>query len=563
MGGQYLMYIKKFGLWMVFFFLYSMLSPIFTSAHAYITKATPAENEILPKAPSIVSIEFDERIQSSSFASLIVMNASGKRVDLKNAHINKENPRMMEAGVKPNIPDGAYSIHWKVISADGHPIQGVIPFHIGTAGENSSAPQAHTTGYMPKLDMLIGRGLLYTGFSFYIGVIFFNLIIRKSDNQQSTKVQSRSRIILWLSLLGISLSLLFNLPLQTKINADVSWSKAFQLSLLRETLELPGFGHIWVIQMILVALLSVATYVAIKRGSFTSWKAWVIPVMLVVGLLITKAFIGHAAASKYKEIAIPMDFLHLFAASLWLGGLLGIAFLLPVDHAGAEHDKRDWSRYWDAIRRFSPWAMAAVSIIFFTGLVTSTFFVPTITSLFDTNYGKFLFAKIILFVVMGILGIVHFVKGKLRRKKGIGATVGVEWSIGIIVMVLAAFLTNLPTPPIPATGPFHETRQLDNGNQLTLSISPNAVGMNTFDVELKDKNGQPVNDIEQLTLTVSSLDMEMGKETFRVPAVSAGRFQTKGMYLNMTGQWTIKVHGLATSLDSFNIDFRSTVGSRQ
>ncbi|GAA3321436.1 hypothetical protein GCM10020331_037270 [Ectobacillus funiculus] len=75
---------------------------------------------------------------------------------------------MMEAGVKSNIPDGAYSIHWKVISADGHPIQGVIPFHIGTAGENSNASQAHTTGYIPKLDMLIERGLLYTGFFLFI-----------------------------------------------------------------------------------------------------------------------------------------------------------------------------------------------------------------------------------------------------------------------------------------------------------------------------------------------------------------------------------------------------------
>ncbi|GAA3321438.1 hypothetical protein GCM10020331_037280 [Ectobacillus funiculus] len=52
---------------------------------------------------------------------------------------------------------------------------------------------------------------------------------------------------------------------------------------------------------------------------------------------------------------------------------------------------------------------------------------------------KFCSQRLFLFVVMGILGIVHFVKGKLRRKKGIGATVGVEWSIGIIVMVLAAF----------------------------------------------------------------------------------------------------------------------------
>lgn len=46
------------------------------------------ENEMLIKVPPIVSIEFNETIQSSGFNSLIVVDASGKRVDLKNDLFN-------------------------------------------------------------------------------------------------------------------------------------------------------------------------------------------------------------------------------------------------------------------------------------------------------------------------------------------------------------------------------------------------------------------------------------------------------------------------------------------
>jgi copper transport protein len=407
--------------------------------------------------------------------------------------------------------------------------------------------------------MIIERGLLYISFALYIGVIFFNLVIYRANHNQSTKTQSRSKTIIWLSLLGIMVSLLLNLPLQATINANVPWSRAFNLSLLQETLELPAFGHIWVIQMAFVIVLAMTTYLAIKRGTFSSFKAWGLPIIIILGLLVTKALTGHASSSKYKEIAVLMDFLHLLAASLWIGGIASIVLILP---AGQDRDKRGLSLYWNAIRRFSSWAMVTAMIILFTGIFTSTLFVPTMDSLFHTGYGQTLLAKIALFVVMIVLGVVHFVKGRIRRSRELGFTAGTELSVGIIVMVIAAILTNLSPPPMPNPGPFNETKRLDNGDQLTLSINPNAAGVNTFDINVRDKNGQPVSNIEQITMTVSSLDMDMGENTFRVPRVSPGKFQTKGMYLNMNGQWNIHVHGLTTLLDDFDIDFRLTVGSQ-
>lgn len=34
-------------------------------------------------------------------------------------------------------------------------------------------------GYVPQIDMIMERGILYTSFSLFIGVLFFNLIMYK------------------------------------------------------------------------------------------------------------------------------------------------------------------------------------------------------------------------------------------------------------------------------------------------------------------------------------------------------------------------------------------------
>ncbi|EOP89810.1 copper resistance protein [Bacillus cereus HuB4-4] len=544
--------IRRLGAWLLIACVFIILIPKSASAHAYVVKSNPAENETLKKAPSVVKIEFDEDIQVSSFNTLFVRDTSGKRVDLKDAHIDKKNKKILEAGLKENLKNGLYSIQWKAISADGHPIQGVIPFRIGLAEAGTDDIKVEEMGYVPQIDMIMERGILYTSFSLFIGVLLFNLILYKGSASQ---VQSRSKKIIWISLFGIFISLLFNLPLQAKINADVSWLEAFDPLLLKETLQLSVFGYVWITQMALISTIIIVTYFAVKSERLSSFKVWSIPIVLFMGLLVMKAFNSHAYGLKFKEIAVVMDFLHLFAASLWIGGLSSIVLLLRK-----EDDK--WTMYWDAIKRFSPWATGTVIVILLTGLFNSTFFIPTIHSLFDTKYGLALLAKILLFVCMGILGIIHYVKGRMRAQQRLGATVKVEFIIGIIVFVIVAFMTNVQTPPMPPTGPFTESKQLDNGYELTLHVSPNKVGQNTFHITLKDENGQPVTDMEQIVLTTQSLDMNMGKGSFKVSAVSPGEYEAEGMYINMTGNWNIQVHGLTKSLDSFDADYKFIVGGR-
>ena len=105
------------------------------------------------------------------------------------------------------------------------------------------------------------------------------------------------------------------------------------------------FGYIWIAQMTLISLLIIVTYFAMRREKLSSFKVWSIPIVLFIGILVMKACNSHAYGLKFKDIAVVMDFLHLFAASLWIGGLSSIILLL-------RKEDNKWSMYWDMIKRF-------------------------------------------------------------------------------------------------------------------------------------------------------------------------------------------------------------------
>ncbi|MED3794724.1 copper resistance protein CopC, partial [Niallia alba] len=100
------------------------------SAHAYITNSNPSENEILEESPEKVYIEFNEKIQTG-FTILNVLNTSGERVDQKNIVINPDTEKSIEVDLKPELPNDIYTVKWRVVSADGHSVSGMIPFSIG------------------------------------------------------------------------------------------------------------------------------------------------------------------------------------------------------------------------------------------------------------------------------------------------------------------------------------------------------------------------------------------------------------------------------------------------
>ena len=105
-------------------------------------------------------------------------------------------------------------------------------------------------------------------------------------------------------------------------------------------------------------------------------------------------------------------------------------------------------------------------------------------------------------------------------------------------------------------------KKVNQGMQVSLKATPNIIGVNLFEVTLKDREGKPIKDIEQMHLTFTMLEMDMGKETVNLTKIAEGKYEVKGLHFSMAGRWNVHVHVLTKSLESIDTDFKVLVGSQ-
>ena len=107
-------------------------------AHARLEETYPADGGTLPRSPEQVQLLFNEPIEAE-FDPLKVYDKGGDRVDEENARVSPNNRKLLVIDLE-DLPEGSYTVEWRVTSADGHPVSGTCKFSIvasaaGGAGE--------------------------------------------------------------------------------------------------------------------------------------------------------------------------------------------------------------------------------------------------------------------------------------------------------------------------------------------------------------------------------------------------------------------------------------------
>lgn len=94
-------------------------------AHTSLVSSDPADGSRLDAPPEQVVLTFSENLRQPSEASLVV---DGEAVD---ASVEVDGSRVL---VSPtgDASDGSYQVHYRVVSADGHPVTGTVAFAVGT-----------------------------------------------------------------------------------------------------------------------------------------------------------------------------------------------------------------------------------------------------------------------------------------------------------------------------------------------------------------------------------------------------------------------------------------------
>ena len=79
-------------------------------------------------APARIVLHFDQQVRD---VASTVINADGEQVAAGPASTSSGDVRALVIPLKPNLPDGDYTVRWRIVSTDGHIISGVFAVGIG------------------------------------------------------------------------------------------------------------------------------------------------------------------------------------------------------------------------------------------------------------------------------------------------------------------------------------------------------------------------------------------------------------------------------------------------
>jgi len=228
------------------------------------------------------------------------------------------------------------------------------------------------------------------------------------DFQAPPAVRRAFRRWLWrLSMVAAVAALISALGWLVAITVDMTGdvAEALDFDAIAMVLTETEFGLIWLCRLAILSLLVVLLAViglagSGLRGSGNSPRR---AIAILAGLaLASLSGVGHAimdagTASMVHQVA---DAVHLLAAAVWLGGLVALSRLL----AGAATDP-DWTALArHALPRFSAMALVAVGLVVASGVANTAFLLDSPGALLNTAYGRVLFAKVALVVLMIALG---------------------------------------------------------------------------------------------------------------------------------------------------------------
>ncbi len=304
--------------------------------------------------------------------------------------------------------------------------------------QHHGLPSINTAISAQELAVGIAHGATLGAVVFLVGLVAFVVLVWLPANQVEDTDQGKAVSLLcrwmWVLVGLLIVAGLVELPLYA-VRAS---GEALSLGLLAEALFDTRVGQLWILRLALgILTATAATYAAQQHRRLAYW--WGATIVVSALLLMTLTQQSHAAAEG-GFLPFAVDWLHLMAASLWMGGLLGFPLLLlgPLHAIPIEPRLKLLGRI---VPRFSKVATIAVMSLILTGLVSILLHIPNLWSLVATPYGRALSIKLGLLIFVLALGAQNL---RLRGRGPFSRLVSTELLLAIGIFVATGFLTSLP-----------------------------------------------------------------------------------------------------------------------
>ncbi|MEV6973474.1 FixH family protein [Kitasatospora sp. NPDC093806] len=391
------------------------------AAHATLQSTDPAQNAVLAAAPQSVTLTFSEAV-SLSADSVRVLDPAGKAVDSGSPAHADGKPSTARVGLSSGLANGTYTVAWRAVSEDSHPIGGAFTFSIGapsaTTVSTTELSSAEADGTVAAL-YGTARTVAYGAFALLVGAAGFVLVCWPGG--AARRPVQRLLMTGWVALLVSTVAVLM---LRGPYERGSGVAKAFDLSLIRATLD-ERIGTALAARLLLLAASGVFLSLLVGQLGQPSGRPGpaspatpttpaapaspgdpeeaelrelerraaerpqrearlglgVAGLVLAVALSATWVGADHASVGIQVWLALPLGMLHLIAMALWLGGLAAMLVGLR-EGIGAE-----------VADRFSRIAFGAVVVLAGTGVYQSWRGLGSWGALTGTEYGRLLLVK--------------------------------------------------------------------------------------------------------------------------------------------------------------------------
>ena len=150
--------------------------PIAAFAHGEMVQATPAVDSNVLTAPTEVSIEFDGKLQiigNTNVNSIEVTDYQGQVISSPTSVVegNKISTKLQLTDIT-----GLVSVHYRIVSEDGHPVEGDYSFTVGETPVVISAQSEESAGEDVAES---GSNLLVNGIGILTLVSIAFLVVRR------------------------------------------------------------------------------------------------------------------------------------------------------------------------------------------------------------------------------------------------------------------------------------------------------------------------------------------------------------------------------------------------
>ncbi|MFD2688950.1 copper resistance CopC/CopD family protein [Streptomyces phyllanthi] len=356
------------------------------SAHAALRDSDPRDGVVLKSAPRDITLTFTESV-SLLDDSLRVVDPDNRAVETGEPGRAGKRSDTVRVTLPPDLDDGTYTIAWRVVSADSHPVSGALLFSIGEPSATSAVATTPTEDPIVESLHNITRYIAYGGLALLIGVTVFAAALLGGGLPEALR-----KLLLtgWWTLLGATAVLLL---IRGPYERGTGVTDAVDLSVLRGTLESrPGMALVARLVLLAGAFFLIRGAGAVRKAETPRQKAVLAAqVALSVGLALTWASAEHASAGIQVPAAMTSSVLHLLAMAVWLGGLTA---LLTVLYRAPEALSAT------AVARFSRLALGAVAVLVVTGVYQSWRGLGSWDLFTSTTYGKLLIAKLCAVVLL-------------------------------------------------------------------------------------------------------------------------------------------------------------------